>query len=280
MRGLHGLTVGLFVLCLSAQAFAQPTPEPSPPAPSPPAPQPDQPAAPPAEPDFAKATELYNAASQAMNESRFDDASRDFLAAYEITKDPVLFFKIGTAYEKASKCSAALGYYERYLAEAKPADNFATLTRERIDACKATLPQKPAEPAEPAAPAAKTEPPPSDKPSKSKDRAWLFVGGSLAFATAGAVLAYSTASSEQDVKDLYVSNNGKPPEFDAETKKRYDDLIAEGKRYQVLAWTSFGLAAGCAIGATIYFLKARNEDITVTPVVTPKETGVSATLRF
>ena len=33
-------------------------------------------------------------------------------------------------------------------------------------------------------------------------------------------------------------------------------------------------------GATIYFLRARNEDITVTPVVTPKETGVSATLRF
>ena len=273
MRGLRGLTTGLFVLCVAAQAFAAPTPAPSP---APPVPPPDQPAAPSAEPDFAKATELYNAASQAMNESRFDDASRDFLAAYEITKDPVLFFKIGTAYEKASKCSAALGYYERYLAEAKPADNFATLTRERIDACKATLPQKPAEPAAP-----KTEPPPADvKPSKNKDRAWLFVGGSLAFATAGAVLAYSTASSEQDVKDLYVSNNGKPPEFDAETKKRYDDLIAEGKRYQVLAWTSFGLAAGCAIGATIYFLKARNEDITVTPVVTPKETGVSATLRF
>ncbi|HEX5057883.1 MAG TPA: hypothetical protein VFV99_00930 [Kofleriaceae bacterium] len=282
MRGLRGLTTALFVLCAAAQAFAAPTPAPAPappvPPPAPPMPQPDQPAAPAAEPDFAKATELYNAASQAMNESRFDDASRDFLAAYEITKDAVLFFKIGTAYEKAGKCSAALGYYERYLAEAKPADNFATLTRERIDACKATLPQKSAE----TAPAAATpEPSATDiKPSKNKDRAWLFVGGSLAFATAGAVLAYSTASSEQDVKDLYVSNNGKPPEFDAETKERYDDLIAEGKRYQVLAWTSFGIAAGCAIGATIYFLRARNEDITVAPVVTPKETGVSATLRF
>jgi len=273
---MRGLTPGLFVLCMAARSFAQPAPPA--PEPAPPTPQPEQPAPPPAEPDFAKATELYNAASQAMTESRFDDASRDFLAAYDITKDSVLFFKIGTAYEKAGKCSAALGYYERYLAEAKPAENFATLARERIDACKATLPQKPAEPAEPAP---KTETPaPSNTPSKNKDRAWLFVGGSLAFATAGAVLAYSTASSEQDVKDLYVSNNGKPPEFDAETKERYDDLIAEGKRYQALAWTSFGLAAGCAIGATIFFLKARNEDITVTPVVTPKETGVSATLRF
>lgn len=269
MRGLRGLTTSLFVLCVAARSFAQPAPAPEPPA------------SPPAEPDFAKATELYNAATQAMNESRFDEAARDFLAAYEITKDPVLFFKIGTAYEKAGKCSAALGYYDRYLADAKPAENFATLTRERIDACKAAVAPKPTEPAPDAQKPEVAPPPANEPPSQNKDRAWLFVGGALAFATAGAVLAYSTESAEQDIKDLYVSNNGKPPEFDAETKERYDDLVAEGERYQVLAWTSFGLAAGCAIGATIFFLRDRNAaDISVTPVVTPKETGVSATLRF
>ena len=61
-------------------------------------------------------------------------AARDFLAAYEITKDPVLFFKIGSAYEKAGKCPTAVGYYDRYLAEAKPEENFVTITKERIDA--------------------------------------------------------------------------------------------------------------------------------------------------
>jgi hypothetical protein len=117
------------------------------------------------------------------------------------------------------------------------------------------------------------------EPSKNKDRAWLFVGASLAFVTTGAVLAYSAESAEQDLKDLYVSNGGEPPEFNAETKQRYDELVDEGNRYQYLSWASFGVAAGCAIGATIFFLRDKG-DVTVAPVVTPKETGVSATLRF
>lgn len=269
---MRGFVAGAFTLCLAARSFAQPA-EPAA-------------AAAPVEPDYSRATELYNAATQAMNEGRSDDAARDFLAAFEITKDPVLFFKIGSAYEKAGKCSEAIGYYERYLAEAQPAESFVTLTKQRIAACKATLPSakpqppdtaKPVEPAETATTAPTAAP--FEQPSKNKDRAWLFVGGSLAFVTAGAVLAYSAESAEQDVKDLYVSNNGGPPEFDAETKERYDDLVAEGNRYQYLSWASFGLAAGCAIGATIFFLRDRN-DVSVTPVVTPKETGVSATLRF
>lgn len=258
---MRGLLPGLFTLCVAARSFAQPAP------------------AEPAEPNFAQATELYNAASKALDEGRGDDAARDFLAAFEITKDPVLFFKIGSAYEKAGKCSDAVGYYERYLAEAKPEENFVALTKQRIDACKAATAEPAAEPAaKPAAPAPAAEAPMAP-PSKNQDRAWLFVGGGLAFVTAGVVLAYSAESAEQDVKDLYVSSGGNPPEFDAETKERYDDLVAEGERYQYLSWASFGIAAGCAIGATIYFLRARG-DVTVAPVVTPKQTGVTATIRF
>jgi tetratricopeptide (TPR) repeat protein len=258
-----------------------------------------QPAPPKSEPDFARASELYEAATRALGEGRADDAVRDFSAAYEITKDPVLFFKLGSAYEKAGKCRDAIGYYQRYLDEAKPAESFAALTRERIAACTAALaspapseeaapPPAPAGEATPpratgettAAPAGATEPaPPASEPSRDQDRAWLFVGASLAFATAGVVLAYSTSSAEQDLKDLYVSNHGEPPEFDAKTQERYDDLIEEGRRYQVLAWTSFGLAAGCALGATIFFLRDRR-DVGVAPVVTPQQTGFQATLRF
>ncbi len=268
----------LFVLCLTARSFAQPAP-------------------PASEPDYARATELYEAATRAMDEGRPDDAARDFLAAYAITKDPVLFYKIGSAYEKAGNCREALGYYQRYLDEGKPADNFVALTRERIEACTAQLnttppapePEPPAPPdtAPADAPAASptdapVEPPadtPIPQPTVNQDRAWLFVGGALAFVTAGAVLAYSTSSAEQDVRDLYIANNGRPPEYDANTKKRYEALIDEGRRYEILTWTSFGLAAGCAIGATIFFLRDGGE-VSVAPVVTPKETGVSATLRF
>ena len=258
---MRGLVAATFVMCVAARSFAQPAES--------------------ASPDYARATELYNAATQAMNEGRGDDAARDFIAAFEITQDPVLFFKIGSAYEKAGKCPTAIGYYERYLAEAKPDEAFVTTTKQRIDACKATLPTAKPDVAptvlpKPDAPAAT----PMVEPSKNQDRAWLFVGGSLAFVTAGVVLAYSAESAEQDIKDLYISNGGNPPEFDAETKERYDDLVAEGDRYQYLAWTSFGLAAGCAIGATIFFLRDRNDEVSVTPIVTPKQTGVSATIRF
>jgi tetratricopeptide (TPR) repeat protein len=258
---------GLIPLCVAARSFAQEPP-------------------PSSEPDFAKATELYNTAGQEMNAGQFDDATRDFLAAYEITKDPVLFFKIGSAYEKAGKCNEALGYYERYLNEAKPEENFVTLTRDRIKACQVALGPKPATPpaaqqidsALAPAPNPNEVPPPMTQ-SKNADRAWLFVGGALAFVTAGAVLAYSANSAEQDVKDLYVSNNGKAPEFDATTKDRYDDLLAEGHRYEVLSWTSFGLAAACAAGATVFFLRDRG-DVSVTPAVTSKQAGVSAMIRF
>jgi tetratricopeptide (TPR) repeat protein len=253
---MRGVATSLFVLCVAARSFAQPA------------------EAPPTEPDFARATELYNAATQAMNEGRHDDAARYFLAAFEITSDPVLFFKIGSAFEKAGKCTEAVVYFERYLNEAKPAENFVVLTRERIDSCKLPPPAPTPDPTAEAAPAA-----PREQPSKDKDRAWLFVGGALTFVTAGAVLAYSSASAEQDIKDLYVSDDGRPPVFSPETQERYDALQAEGRRYEVLAWTSFGIAAGCAIGATIFFLRD-DGDVTVTPVVTPKETGVSATLRF
>ncbi|HEY5921563.1 MAG TPA: hypothetical protein VIV11_07825 [Kofleriaceae bacterium] len=260
---MRGFAVALLVLCVAARSFAQPAAQPAP-------------------PDFEQAKKLYDAASEAMDQGRPDDAARDFRAAFDITKDPVLYFKIGSAYEKADKCSEAISFYERYLTDAKPEENFVTLTRERIDACKAKLAIKPAEPtpAEPAPAEPKAEPAtPFEQPSVNKDRAWLFVGGALAFVTAGVVLAYSAESAEQDLKDLYVSQNGNPPVFNAETQERYDELISEGERFQYLSWTSFGIAAGCAVGATIFFLRDRG-DVSVAPVVTPKETGVSATIRF
>ncbi|HSD90061.1 MAG TPA: hypothetical protein VLB44_21165 [Kofleriaceae bacterium] len=129
----------------------------------------------------------------------------------------------------------------------------------------------PAEQPAPAPPAPAVVPP----PSRNKDAAWLFVGGALAFATTGVVLAYASSSSESDLEDLYVSLDGKPPVFDAKTRARYDDLVAEGQRYEHLSWASFGVAGGMAIGAAIMFWRGAHE---VAPVITPNSAGVA--LRF
>lgn len=82
-----------------------------------------------------RAKDLYQSAEAAMKDGQFDDAMRDYGAAYELSKDPALLFKIGRANEKAGKCEIALTYYARYLHEGTPNEKFATMTRERIAAC-------------------------------------------------------------------------------------------------------------------------------------------------
>src|SRR5689334_13092407 len=89
--------------------------------------------APAAELDRAK--DLYKSAETAMKDGQFDDALRDYSAAYELSKDPALLFKIGRANERAGRCEVAVTYYARYLREGTPNEKFATLTRERITAC-------------------------------------------------------------------------------------------------------------------------------------------------
>jgi len=89
--------------------------------------------------DLGRAKDLYRTAEAAMKDGRFEDAARDYDAAYESSKDPALFWKIGRAHEKAGKCDVALIYYARYLREGKPAEPFVTTTRERITACGGDL---------------------------------------------------------------------------------------------------------------------------------------------
>lgn len=132
--------------------------------------------------------------------------------------------------------------------------------------------------ATPAAPAAPASPAP---PALGRHRGpWLLVGGSLALATAGAVLAYSANTAERDVRDLYVGLNGTPPAFNATTRKLYDDAIAEGRRDQNLSRASFSVAGALALGAAVWFALDRSERVTVAPAVAPGAAGASAAIRF
>ena len=271
-------------------------------------------------PELSRAKDLYGAAEAAMKDSRFDDAIRDYGLAYELSRDPALFFKLGRAYERAGTCEIALTYYARYLREGTPAEPFATTTRQRITACGGdprsleagaspvapppmAPPEPPAKPAvadpgasprrsapAPSAPAADPTPGSADvtarssaamaTPSNRHKVGWVLIGGGVALATLGGVLAYAADSSENDVRDLYVGFDGKPPTFDAQTKQRYDDLVAEGRRYQHLSWASFGLAGAAAVGAAVLFLVGGRETAPharITPVITRGTAGIAVT---
>ena len=112
--------------------------------------------------------------------------------------------------------------------------------------------------------------------------AWLAVGGTVALATIGGVLAFSATSSEQDIKDLYVGVDHVPPVFDGTTQKRYDDLIDEGHRYQDLSWAAFGAAAVCAGLSAYLFVRghASHEHVALRPVVAPQLVGLGASGSF
>jgi len=314
-------------------------------------------------PDLERARELYRSAETAMQDGRYDDAARDYGAAYELSADPALFYKIGRANERAGKCDVALVYYARYLRDGKPTEQFTALTRERIAACGGdhtgsaspgagaagsagatsttdsaaagaapgpTSPTQggsaPATTGAAAPGAATTGATPADAatsgattpgaattgaaanaggaaapegstgtgpvaasgsgaaaliPPTREKIAWLVGGSAIAFATLGGVLAYAASSSENDVRDLYAGFAGQTPPFDAQTRKRYDDLVDEGRRYQHLSWAAFGLAGAAAVGVAVLFTIGRGDEPApprapaVTPVVGTHGAGVS-----
>lgn len=266
-------------------------------------------------PEIERAKDLYLSAEAAMKDGRFDDAARDYGAAYELSRDPALFFKIGHAHERAGKCEAALAYYARYLREGKPTEQFAALTRERIAACGGAG-EPPANPVggtasgpgsgsaagtpgagnagAPAGDAAgsaaanqgsaagseaagSAAPAAIPIPSTQHKVAWILSGSAIALVALGGVLAYAARSSENDVRDLYAGFAGQPPAFDGATRTRYGELIDQGERYQHLSWAAFGLAGAAGIGAALLFTIGgeRAEHARVTPVAAPHGAGVS-----
>jgi hypothetical protein len=259
-------------------------------------------------PDYERAKQLYTQANTEMANGHYSDAARDYGGAYDITKDPILFFKIATANEKAGHCDVAVVYYSRFLKEGSPKPEHAQLAKQRIVACggkipdasaQATTPVTPPPATPPAAPpatttttpatAATTAAAPEPEPPSVRTRyvapshttAWLLTGASLALITTGAVLAYSASSSEQDLKDLYAGVNNAPPQYDAKTASRYHDLVDQGQRYEHLSWAAFAAAGACAITGAVFFMRSGHEErVSVAPIVTPHESGVAAQLRF
>jgi tetratricopeptide (TPR) repeat protein len=257
-----------------------------------------------------RAKDLYQSAEAAMKDGRFEDAIRDYGAAYDLSKDPALFYKIGHANERAGRCEVALSYYARYLREGKPTEAFARLTQERMAACGGPAADRagaagppggdpkagaagPAESGAAGAPAssestASTAPAAAAQASvpvlrNTEKAAWILSGSAVALITLGGVLAYASSSSENDIRDLYVGFAGQPATFDAQTRSKYDDLIDQGHRYQHLSWGAFGLAGAAAAGAVVLFLVGGHDEAPparrarVIPVVTGRGAGVAVT---
>jgi len=257
-------------------------------------------------PDLDRARTLYTSAEQALAESRSSDALRDYQAAYEITRDPALLYKLGVTHQRAEACRPAVAHFAAYLRNGKPTPDFFAITREKIRTCNYDPDALPPDLEDPtlaantgsgsgsatagsgsgsdrdevpvAAGSGSATPTPAPAPAKHR-AAWILVGGAVAMVTVGAVLAYSANAAESEISDLYVGLGGQPPVFNDATRARFDDVIAEGKRYQRLSWVSFGAAAVLG-GLAAWRFTIKEQPVQITPTMTPTGPGVTAGFRF
>jgi hypothetical protein len=68
-----------------------------------------------AEPNFEEAGKHFAAAKQAFEVKHFRIAATEFQKAYDVTKDPLLLYNVGEAWEKAGEAKKAVASYRAYL---------------------------------------------------------------------------------------------------------------------------------------------------------------------
>ncbi len=236
-----------------------------------------------AQPDYKAAAEHYKAAEAAMARGDYGAAALEYGVAYDITRDPILFYKIGQANDKAGKCPVALTYYNRYLKEGTPSDEYKRLTQERIAVCSGGATPPPDGPPPDGPPPDGTPPdgtPPDGTPpdgglppdggatpggptfidqptSWKRTGAWVATGLTVGLAAAGVVLAMSAEGSEEDLQSLIDFRNGGRPVRYEEVRAQYESLEADGQRFDTLATAAFIGAGVTAVVATTLFVMDR-----------------------
>jgi hypothetical protein len=265
-----------------------------------------------AKPDYEAAKRHYMAGKDASARGDNDAAVKEFILAYDITKDPSLFRQIGVAYEAQGKRAEAAIYYRRFLNEAKPGAEVDDV-RARLTAIEGRKPSEPPPPKPAGAPPAKAEPlppeppklpPPESEPavperapiqpplpsfSETEDHwqratAWVFVGLAAIGVTTGAVLATSAQGREEDIRrliDFRDPTSGQPSIFTGSTKDDYNNKVSEGDNLTKWATISFIGAGVCAGAATVFFILdatrgVPKEKVTIAPYAGPGSAGIVA----
>ena len=234
----------------------------------------------------------YENAEKAMTEGRYEGAAAEYIVAYEIMGDAVLFFKIANAYDKGGNCEQALVYYRRYLRQGAPSETQKTLTEERIAKCSGTgtttgtgtgdtgtgdtgtgtgtgtEPDPVTDPVPDPDPDPVPDPDPTpgdpsfldEKPSMGKSVGWVLMGTTVVLATAGTILALSGQSREEDLQSLadYRDAQGFPAAYEGTVADRYEDLADEGDRFNTYAKVAFIAAGVTAVGSVTLLLLSKD----------------------
>lgn len=183
---MRAIAAGVLVGALVGGALAQPAPA----------------------PDMERAKDLYRAAEEALKAGRYSDAIRDYGGAYEITRDPVLFYKIGSANQLAGKCEVALIYFNRYLKEGRPSETFQKLAKDKIEKCGGTPPDEKPPTGNGSGATVITPPPPVDTGSGSGSATPVDTGSGTT--TGSATITVGSGSGSGSAETPKVVHAGKP----------------------------------------------------------------------
>ncbi len=113
----------------------------------------------------------------------YEQASRQFAAAYALEPAPLLLYSLGQLARLQGDCESAVGYFERFL-ETDPAPQAAEDTRVNLERCESELPPEPPPPEPPPPvirPPEPSEPAPVPEEPKGPDALGisLTIGGAV-----------------------------------------------------------------------------------------------------
>jgi len=264
----------------------------------------------------AAAKAAYIAAKKAESEKDWKTAAKEYGQAYDISRDPILFYNIAFALKQDGNCEFAIIYFKRYLNDTSPEPDTRAKTEEQIKACKDKL-------------GIKDEPKESDLPtdtetgtgtgtgtttggtgtggtpsfggngaalssdidtetSTARKTAWVSLGLAAALAATGAAFAVSAHTREGEVERLigFTDQNQQPIRFEGEVATRYNDKVDEGKNFDSMAKIAFGAAGAAAVVSLAFFIiddsskGSSGATASIAPTITRDGAGVSAGWEF
>jgi len=218
------------------------------------------------QPDYEAAKRHFLTGKDLFEKHEYLRAAAEFEAAYEITKDPVVLFNVGEAYEKAGKLDEAIRAYEGYLAQTPTAQDREDVEK-RITDLKtkrnAGPPSKGGESRVPPPSGGGENPvPPASGGEESSSglriAGWVGVGLTAALVVTGGMLALSAQGKQDDIARMqrFVDPvTGKPLDYNSGTvKAQYQQLFDDGNTFKDLSIAMFVVSGVAAAGTVALFL--------------------------
>lgn len=226
----------------------------------------------------------YEIASSYLEHKLYEQAAREFRAAYLANPDAMLLYNIAQAYRLAKQPNEALQYYRMYLASAPDATDRAEVQRQMSDMEKLAAEQRNAPPAPTPASLPREDslteaPQPEPKAAPSGGKTKIIAGAVVLVAGLGligggigcGVLAHSAA------QDLSNDNKAGRP-FDPAKE-------SAGQTDQTIAGALYGVGAAAAVTGIIVLAIGANENsrakrMAFQPAIGPKMAGGSLAVRW